>query len=179
MSKIAVLIGSPRKNGNTEILANSFIAGVDKKKNSVEVIHVIGKKVNGCIGCNFCYKDSRHNCIHRDDMKEIYDTLANADVIVIATPIYFYGVSSQLKCIIDRLHNPIRNTFKVKELVLLAVCADTIPTVFDSVQTMYHSILSYFSLKDAGVIKVPGVSDKGDIVGNPALTEARILGESF
>jgi multimeric flavodoxin WrbA len=51
MSKIAVLIGSPRKNGNTEILANSFISGVDKKKNSVEVIHVIGKKVNGCIDC--------------------------------------------------------------------------------------------------------------------------------
>ncbi|AFA50191.1 flavodoxin family protein [Acetobacterium woodii] len=179
MSKIVVLIGSPRKNGNTAILANSFIDGVDKQKNSVEVISVIGKKVNGCIGCDFCYKDSEHNCVQKDDMQEIYENLADADVIVIATPIYFYGISSQLKCIIDRLHNPIRNTFKVKELVLLAVCADTIPIVFDSVQTMYNSVLSYFSLRNAGVITVPGVSNKGDIIGNPALTEARKLGESF
>ena len=179
MSKIAVLIGSPRKNGNTEILANSFISGVDKQKNSIEVIHVIGKKVNGCIACDYCYRDSQHNCVQKDDMQEIYEKLKDADVIVIATPIYFYGISSQLKCIIDRLHNPIRNTFKVKELVLLAVCADTIPTVFDSVQTMYSLILSYFSLKDAGVITVYGVSDKGDILGNPALTEATKLGESF
>lgn len=179
MSKIAVLIGSPRKNGNTELLANSFIDGVNQQSNSIEVISVIGKKVNGCIGCDFCYKDSRHNCAQKDDMQEIYQKLADADVIVIATPIYFYGISSQLKCMIDRLHNPIRNTFQVKKVVLLAVCADTIPTVFDSVQTMYHSILDYFSLKDAGVITVPGVSGKGDIIGNPALLKARKLGESF
>ncbi|MDW2800685.1 NAD(P)H-dependent oxidoreductase [Clostridium boliviensis] len=106
----------------------------------------------------------------------MYEKLADADVFVIATPVYFYGVSSQLKSIIDRLHNPIRNTFKVKELVLLAVCADTIPTVFDSLITMYHSVLSYFLLKDGGVITVPGVAQKGDILGNDALLEARKLG---
>jgi multimeric flavodoxin WrbA len=59
MSKIAVLIGSPRINGNTEILANSFIDGVDRQKNSIDVISVTGNKVNGCSGCNFCYRDSR------------------------------------------------------------------------------------------------------------------------
>lgn len=179
MKKIVVLLGSPRKNGNTEILANAFVAGVDKQKNSVEIISVTENKVNGCIGCNFCYKNSQHSCIQKDDMQGIYEKLSDADVIVVATPIYFYGISSQLKCMIDRLHNPIRNTFKVKELVLLAVCANTIPTVFDSVKSMYHSILSYFSLTDAGMIMVPGVSDKGDILGHPALTEAHKLGESF
>jgi multimeric flavodoxin WrbA len=179
MKKIVVLIGSPRKNGNTEILVNAFISGVDKQKNSVELISVIENKVSGCTGCNFCFQDSRHRCVQKDDMQGIYEKLADADVLVIATPIYFYGVSAQLKCIIDRLHNPIRNTFKVKELVLLAVCANTIPTVFDSVKTMYRSILSFFSLKDAGMITVSGVSDKGDISGHPALMEARKLGESF
>jgi multimeric flavodoxin WrbA len=176
MSKIAVLIGSSRKNGNTEILANAFVDGINKQENSVEVISVMGKRVNGCIGCDFCYRDSSHNCAQKDDMQEIYDRLADADIFVIATPVYFYGVSSQLKCIIDRLHNPIRNTFKVKKLVLLAVCADTIPTVFDSLITMYNSIISYFSLKDGGVITVPGVVKKGDIWGNAALLEAHKLG---
>lgn len=179
MSKIAVLLGSPRKNGNTEILVNSFVSGIDMKKNSVEVIRVTENKVGGCIGCNFCYRDSDHNCIQKDDMQELYKKLADADVIVIATPIYFYGVSSQLKSIVDRLHNPIRNTFKVKALVLLAVCADTIPSVFNSVREMYHSILSYFSLKNAGEITVSGVSEKGDITDNPALAEAYKIGESL
>lgn len=179
MSKITVLIGSPRKNGNTEILANAFIDGVNKQENTVEVISVTGKHVNGCTGCNFCYRDKRHNCVQKDDMLGIYEKLADAEVLVIATPVYFYGVSSQLKCIIDRLHNPIRNTFKMKELVLLAVCADTIPTVFDSLISMYHAVLSYFSLRNGGMITVSGVSEKGDILGNPALAEARKLGGRY
>ncbi|MBE5995147.1 MAG: flavodoxin family protein [Paenibacillaceae bacterium] len=179
MAKIAVLIGSSRRNGNTEILANAFIDGINKQENSVEIISVIGKKVNGCTGCDFCYRDDSHNCAQKDDMQEIYKRLADANVIVIATPVYFYGVSSQLKCMIDRLHNPIRNTFRVKELVLLAVCADEVPTVFDSLITMYHSILSYFSLENGGLITVPGVAGKGDIQGNAALLEAHKLGERF
>lgn len=179
MSKIAILMGSPRKNGNTDILVKSFIGGVDRQKNSVELIPVMENNVNSCTGCNACFRDGMNRCVQQDDMQEIYQKLSDADVIVIATPIYFYGISSQLKCIIDRLHNPIRNTFKVKELVLLAVCADTIPTVFDSVKAMYHSILNYFSLKNAGIITVSGVPEKGDIMGNPALTEAYRLGESF
>jgi multimeric flavodoxin WrbA len=179
MSKIAILIGSPRKNGNTEVLANAFIDGIDKQKNSVQVISVIGKQINGCIGCDLCYRDSSHNCIQKDDMQDIYVRLADADIFVIATPVYFYGVSSQLKSIIDRLHNPIRNTFRVKELVLLAVGADSIPTVFDSLITMYHSVLSYFSLKNGGVITVSGVAKKGDILGHAALLEARKLGERY
>lgn len=176
MAKIAVLIGSPRRNGNTEILANAFIDGIDKQENSVVVISVIGKMVNGCTGCDFCYRDGSHNCIQKDDMQDVYERLAGADVIVIATPVYFYGVSSQLKCMIDRLHNPIRNTFRVKKLILLAVCADEIPTVFDSLITMYHSALSYFSLENGGVITVPGLSGKGDILGHAALLEARKMG---
>lgn len=179
MAKIAVLIGSSRRNGNTEILANAFIDGINKQENSVEIISVIGKKVNGCTGCDFCYRDDSHNCVQKDDMQEIYKRLADANVIVIATPVYFYGVSSQLKCMIDRLHNPIRNTFRVKELVLLAVCADEVPTVFDSLITMYHSILSYFSLENGGMITVPGVAGKGDIQGHAALLEAQKLGERF
>lgn len=179
MAKIAVLIGSSRRNGNTEILANAFIDGINKQENSVEIISVIGKKVNGCTGCDFCYRDDSHNCVQKDDMQEIYKRLADANVIVIATPVYFYGVSSQLKCMIDRLHNPIRNTFRVKELVLLAVCADEVPTVFDSLITMYHSILSYFSLENGGMITVPGVAGKGDIQGHAALLEAHKLGERF
>lgn len=175
MSKIAVLIGSPRKGGNTEILADAFIDGA-KQRHEIEVISVTDVKVKGCTGCNFCYTDKSHRCVQKDDMQSIYEKLIPADVIVIATPVYFYGISSQLKCIIDRLHNPIRNNFKVKKLILLSVAADTIPTVFDSVKTMYNSVLEYFSLENGGVVTVFGVKEKGDIINNSALQEAFELG---
>lgn len=178
MSNIVVLIGSPRKGGNTEILANSFIDGA-KENHDVKVISIADKKINGCTGCNFCYADQSHRCKQKDGMQEIYEKLTPAEIIVIATPVYFYGVSSQLKCLIDRLHNPIRNNFKVKKLVLLSVAADTIPTVFDSVKTMYNSVLKYFSLEDGGIITVFGVEKRGDIHGNIALKDAYKLGESI
>lgn len=178
VSKIAVLIGSPRKGGNTEILANSFIDGA-KNHHKIEVISAADIKINGCTGCNYCYANPDHKCAQKDEMHEVYEKLADADVIVIATPVYFYGVSSQLKCLIDRLHNPIRNTFQVKKLVLLSVAADTIPTVFDSIKTMYDSVLKYFSLENGGIITVPGVNRKGDILGSSALKEAYQLGEEI
>ncbi len=179
MKHIVVIVGSPRKNGNTELLADAFIKGARSVGNTVETISVIGKKIGGCLGCNACYRDAQHRCALHDDMEVCYKRLSEADVIVIATPIYFYGVSSQLKCLIDRLHNPIRNSFKVKKLGLLAVCADDRESVFDSVVTMYRSILNYFSLSDGGVVTVCGVSEKGDIKGNPKLKAAQEMGRTI
>lgn len=176
MKNIIVIVGSPRKNGNTELLADAFIEGARSTGNHVEKISVIGKKIGGCIGCNACYRDAEHRCVQHDDMEDCYRRISIADVIVIATPIYFYGVSSQLKCIIDRLHNPIRSSFKVKKLGLLAACADEKESVFDSVITMYRAVLSYFSLDDGGMVTVCGVSEKGDIAGNPKLKAAEEMG---
>ncbi len=179
MKNIVVIVGSPRKNGNTELLADAFIEGARSTGHTVEKISLIGKKLGGCLGCNACYRDEQHRCVQHDDMQACYECLALADAIVIATPIYFYGVSSQLKCLIDRLHNPIRNSFRVKTLGLLAVCADDEGLVFDSVITMYHAVLRYFSLADGGIVTVCGVADKGDIKGNPKLKAAEEMGRGI
>lgn len=178
MKKIVVLVGSARKGGNTELLADAFVKGA-QEHHEVSMIFAANVKVNGCIGCNACYSDEKHRCIQKDDMEQIYAQLKDADAIVIATPVYFYNVSSQLKCIIDRLHNPIRDEFKVKTLFLLAVAADTDSAVFDSIKVMYRSVLHYFHLKDGGMITVPGVKNRGDIIGNKALEGAYQLGETI
>ena len=177
MNHIIVLMGSPRRNGNTAKLVEAFLSGVNTENCTAEVIDVATKNIHGCIGCNHCYRDEQHSCVFKDDMTAIYERLAQADTIAIATPVYFYNISSQFKAVVDRLHNPIRNTFRVKRLALLSVCADTIPTVFDSILVMYRSVLDYFKLKDAGIVTVNGVSNPGDIAGNPALDKARELGE--
>lgn len=80
---------------------------------------------------------------------------------------------------VDRLHSPQRNIFKVKKLGLLLVVADTIPTVFDAIKVQYQSVLDYFKLEDAGMVLVRGVQERGDIEGNEALKEAYSLGKNI
>lgn len=178
MAKVVVLMGSMRKGGNTDLLVKSFAEGAEKN-NKVEIISVADVNVKGCTGCNYCFRNEENNCILKDDMKEVYSRMAEADIIAIATPVYFYGITSQLKAVIDRLHNPIRKHFQVKKLILLAVAADTGHAVFNGILTTYQLILEYFKLEDGGTIMVSEVDGKGDIKGNPALQEAYLLGESI
>lgn len=175
MGKIVVLLGSMRKEGNTDLLVRSFVDGASKN-NEVEVISVADYKVNPCVGCNSCFNREGNLCFQKDDMEIIYKKLAEADMIVIASPVYFYGISAELKAIIDRLHTPLRNTFKVKKLGLLLVAAATLPAVFDAIILQYKLVLDFFKLEDAGKICVYGVKEKGDIKGNKALKEAYELG---
>ena len=103
---ILILSGSPRKNGNTELLVEAFSKGASEK-HQVEVVSVHNYKVNPCMGCNACFTSESNTCVQKDDMSVIYSKLANADMLVIASPVYFYGLSAQLKAIIDRCHNPL------------------------------------------------------------------------
>lgn len=109
-------------------------------------------------------------------MQKVYDKLAAADVIVVASPVYFYGVSAQLKAIIDRLHTPLRNTFQVKKMALLLVAASPLTGVFDAIKVQYQLVLDYFHLEDLGSVLVREVKNQGDIAGNAGLKEAYELG---
>lgn len=178
MSKIIVLVGSMRKGGNTDLLAQAFTKGASKK-NSVEVISVADYKVNPCIGCNSCFTREENKCFQNDDMSVIYDKLRTADIVVIASPVYFYGISAELKAIVDRLHTPMRNEFQIKKLALLLVGAATLPNLFDAIKLQYQLVLDFFHLENIGMVLVRGVKEKGDIEGNIALKEAYELGQSI
>lgn len=178
MSKIVVLVGSVRNNGNTDLLARAFVEGA-REKNDVEVVSVADYKVNPCIGCNTCFSRENNQCFQEDDMKLIYEKLMEADIIVAASPVYFYGISAQLKAVVDRLHTPLRNKFHVKKMALLLVGAATLPELFDSIKLQYNMILNYFKLENAGMVLVHGVKDIGDMKEHPALREAYDLGLSL
>ena len=175
MSNIVVLSGSVRKGGNTELLVQAFVDGA-KKNNSVEVISVADYKVNPCIGCNTCFDREGHECFQKDDMTKVYEKLKMADVLVIASPVYFYGVSAQLKALIDRLHTPMRNEFKLKKLALILVGAAALPELFDAIKMQYRLVLNYFKLEDAGTVFVRGAKDKGDVKNTDGLEKAYQLG---
>jgi multimeric flavodoxin WrbA len=176
--KILIITGSPRRGGNTDILAKAFADGAGKD-NDVEIISVCDIKVAPCIGCNTCFTREGNKCFQKDGMEKIYDKMANADMLVIASPVYFYGVSAQLKNIIDRCHTPMRKNFKIRKTALLLVAASSNESVFDGIIRQYQLIVEYFHFEDMGAICVEGVQGKGDIVGRKELDKAFELGASI
>ncbi|MBP5201091.1 MAG: flavodoxin family protein [Schwartzia sp.] len=178
MSKIVILMGSPRKGGNTDLLAHAFAEGASAK-HEVELIPVADYKIDPCIGCNSCFSREDHSCFQKDDMAKIYEKMKQADTLVIASPVYFYGISAQLKALVDRFHNPIRNDFPLKRLGLILVGADKLPTLFDSMLLQYKMTLEYFHLESIGTVLVRGAQDKGDVHKTDGLKQARELGEKL
>lgn len=179
MSNIIVLVGSMRKDGNTDLLAQAFAEGARKKGNHVEIISVADYKINFCIGCNSCFTREGNQCFQNDDMSKIYNKLKTADIVVIASPVYFYGISAQLKVIVDRLHTPMRNEFQIKKLALILVGAATLPELFDAIKLQYQMILNFFHLEDAGMVLVRGAKEKGDVKVSGAVKEAYEFGLSI
>jgi len=177
VSNIVILVGSVRKNGNTVRLAQSFAEGA-AKNNNVEIVSVVDYNVNPCIGCNSCFTREGNQCFQEDDMVQIYEKLRNADIVVVASPVYFYGISAQLKSIVDRLHTPIRNTFHIKKLGLLLVGAAELPNLFEPIIMQYQMVLDFFKLESIGTVLVRGVKDIGDIDKSPTLKDAYELGTS-
>lgn len=175
MSNIIILVGSVRKGGNTDLLAQAFAEGA-RKNHTVDTISVADHKINPCIGCNSCFTREGHRCFQNDDMDQIYKKLKMADIVALASPVYFYGISAELKAVVDRLHTPMRNEFPIKKLALLLVGAAELPELFDAIKLQYQLILQFFHLEDAGMVLVRGVKDIGDIKGNKALKEAYELG---
>ena len=175
---ILILSGSPRKNGNTDLLVEAFSKGASEKHH-VEVFSVHDFRVHPCMGCNACFTSEGNTCVQKDDMSLIYGKLVNADMLVIASPVYFYGLSAQLKAIIDRCHNPIRDTFHIKKAALILVGAASLPELFDSILTQYQLCLNFFHIEDAGRVLVRGAKEKGGVQGTQAMEEAEALGRAL
>lgn len=96
-----VLSGSPRKGGNSDLLCDEFMRGSQKSDNEVEKIFLRDKKIEYCTACYYC-RDTGKGCAIKDDMTEILDKMLEADVIVMASPVYFYSIDAQMKTVIDR-----------------------------------------------------------------------------
>ena len=176
MSNILVLHGSARARGNTARLVQAFVRGAEEAGHQVTVLSLATLTVRPCIGCERCAAAPDHACFQQDDMPQVYAALAEADTLVVASPVYFYGISAQLKALIDRLHTPLRNRFAIRRAALLLVAGNTLPDMFDAILLQYRMILRFFNIEDAGRILVSGVREPGAISGHPALEEAERLG---
>lgn len=157
-------------------MIEAFVRGMGKGV-EVESIRVSDFDVKPCVGCNACKKEPSGRCVVHDDMMYFWEKMSKTDVLVAASPVYFYGVSAQLKAFIDRLHAPARKDLPIKKLGLLLVAADTREMVFDSILVQYKHIADFFSLESVGEVCVSGVRERGDIEGHPLLSEAEQMGK--
>lgn len=176
--KIVVLTGSPRRNGNTNHLAGQFIKGAEDAGHEVYRFDCAQHKVSGCIACNACGMDG--DCILKDDFAELRPHLLNADMVVFATPMYYFGFSSQLKAVIDRFY-AINGKIKgaPKQSVLLMAYANTDPEEAEPMVSHYHTLLHYLGWKDRGIVVAPGMWPAGAVNGTEYGRKAYELGRKL
>lgn len=173
--KIIVLSTSLRTNSNSELLAKSFVEGARSTGNEVEYISLKNKDIRFCIGCLACQKTG--NCVIKDDVADIMDSVLNADVVVWATPIYYYEMSGQMKTLIDRLNPMYSKDYKFRDVYLLATAAEEGDEVFEKAITGLNGWIDCFEKTTIkGTVLAGGVSDGGAISGNDKLKEAYNLG---
>lgn len=176
MEKILVLLGSPRKNENTELLANSFVAGALEAGHEVEIIRLQNQNISACLGCNYCMKN-QGKCVQKDDMQTIYEKFKNADVIVLATPLYFFNFSTQMKAVIDRFYAVLNGNRPHKQSVLLIAYGSQDSHEIDTLVAQYRMTASALNWENLGEIAAKGVLEKGEITNHHALAEAKALGK--
>ena len=125
--KVLLVNGSPRKNGNTAYATKTIVEGIEKNSsNTIEVINVVDFKVSGCIACDGC-KHNRGNCVIPDDTKNVIDKFLDADAVIFATPVYWWGMSSQLKAVVDKFYSAqAKFSTQNKKIGVIAIGADSV-----------------------------------------------------
>ena len=185
MKNILVIVGSSRKNGNTDQLADAFIRGALSAKHQVSKISLGEKKVEGCLGCNAC----RYNkpCIQKDEWNEIVPLIEKADLLVFASPLYFWTLSARIKAFIERFYSVAHEDldpplgryeqYPSKDCALLLTAADDLFWTFEQAVSYYRfTLIRYLGFHDKGILTAGGC---GSTNGRPRIGETRHLERAF
>lgn len=174
---VLILSGSPRKGGNSDLLCDEFLRGAADSGHQVEKIFVHDQKIAPCSACYYC-KQSGGRCAIRDDMAEILDKMQAADVIVMASPVYFYSIDAQMKAVIDRCvarWTDIPN----KEFYYIMTAAEDSETVMDCTLECFRGFAACLDgAREMGVIQGKGVYEAGAIRSTKYLKEAYEMGKN-
>ena len=178
--KIIILNGSPRKKGNTSALVKAFSEGAEQAGNTVTEFFLDSMNIHGCKGCFAGGKNPDSPCVQKDDMDKIYPAYKEADIIVLASPLYYWTISGQLKCAFDRLFavaecNPGYDNPKKDSVLLMAAEGSD----FGETLYWYDHLEQYLGWKSIGKVLCSGVTAVGDIENKAELQEAFQLGESI
>ena len=175
--KVLVITGSPRKNGNSATLADHFIKGAKEAGHEVVRFDAAFKKVHPCIACNSCGMNGP--CVFKDDFEFVRKHIVEADCVAFATPMYYFGISAQLKTVIDRFYAINGSIHVPKKAVLLMTYANTAASEAVPIKSHYEALLNYLGWTDAGQVIAPGVWPVGAIRHTDFPEQAYRLGKSI
>lgn len=177
MKKVLIISASPRRNGNSNTLCQQFATGAQESGNAVEQVFLTDQDIGYCRGCGVC--NTTHVCVQKDDMAKMLEKLIAADVIVFATPVYFYSMDGQLKTFIDRTvprYTEIRN----KEFYFILTAADTekknLERTVEAIRGFTEDCLD--GTKECGILYGVGAWKVGEIKETPAYEEAYLMGKN-
>lgn len=178
MKRIIVISTSLRAGSNSDLLAESFIKGAQASGHQVEKISLASARIEFCRGCLACQKQGR--CIIDDDVNAIMAKVLKADVVVWATPIYYYEMSGQMKTLIDRMNGMYPQDYQFRDVYLLTTAAENEEWVPErALAGLSGWVDCYPKSKIAGSLFCGGVSAPRDIEGNDKLQEAFRLGQQI
>lgn len=169
--RILILQASPRVNGNTAWMAEEYKNAALAAGHEVMVVNVSRKKIAGCLACEYCHGKGNGSCIQQDDMQELYPLMAEAEVLVLAAPIYYFTLCAQIQAPIQRMYC-VNSPAKVKKMALLMSSYSS--GVYDGAMAEYRDICNYWSAQDTGIVTANVDEQKTDttkqkiyqIVGN-------------
>ena len=173
--KVLVISSSPRRGGNSDLLCDQFVAGTKKAGHDAEKVFLKDKKINYCQGCGVCV-DGTQSCPQKDDMGEVLEAMVAADVIVMATPVYFYTMCGQMKTVIDRTcsrYTEISN----KEFYFIVTAADSNERAIERTVEEFRGFTSCLDgAREKGIVCGTGAWRIGDIMGSEAMKLAYGMG---
>lgn len=178
MSKnILILSTSLRKDSNSEKLADAFLQGAQEAGHNARKISLRDKTLGFCKGCFACLKTG--SCVIRDDAVEIVEQMHDADVLVFASPIYYYEMSGQMKTMLDRANSLYDSDYRFRDVYFLSTAAEDADGVDSrAVNGLEGWIACFERARMAGTVFAGGVNDVGEISGHPALQKAYEMGKA-
>ena len=178
--KIVVITGSPRKNGNSFAMTDSFIKAAEAKGHSVTRFDAALKQVGGCRACETCFSTGKA-CTFDDDFNTIAPAILEADAIVFTTPVYWYSIPAQMKGVIDRIFSLVVGGKDIagKECALITCCEEDDMSVMDGVRIPIERMAALNKWKVVGEVLIPGVLNVGDIAKTDGCQKAADLADAI
>ncbi|WP_026892412.1 flavodoxin family protein [Lacrimispora aerotolerans] len=167
---VLVVTGSPRRNGNTEIMADTFAQSAKAAGHDVTVRNLSTLKVGPCLACQYCFTHDGV-CVQTDDMSHLLKDIEETDMLVLASPIYWFDVSAQTKAFVDRMYAFAKKGFRIRSIAMLLNSGGD--NVYDAAEAQLNAICSYLKWENKGVIKISGMTEKGSMNHTDRLDSVR------
>jgi multimeric flavodoxin WrbA len=156
-------------------MAHAFEKGALETGHEVTLINLAGKKVAGCMGCQYCFAHDGE-CVQKDDMADILKVIDQTDLLVFASPIYWFDIAAQLKSVIDRMYASAKIGFHFRKTALLLDSGSD--GVYDAALAQYRAMCSYLRWESVGEVCIPNMMEKGSMKSSALLEKAYELGKA-